>query len=267
MAYALENELESRRLEDQSKLPAYSLESEIGAFKLEAGQRVLDAGCGTGLLCRYLSDRYLGFNGNSVQIEGCDASSLRLEQARRFSDSSQYRSIRYFQSVFPNSTIKEKSYDWIFCRYVFEHLEDHLPVVQDFFRIIKPAGSLVVVNFDGIITNLYPLSPRLNELMSVLKRELPLDLEIGRKIPSLMHQSGFESIEYRVEAVGFTGDALHAEQAQMKQRLTFALPLLSQIFKSDQSAEEFRDLYCRDMMSQGAVLFYNKFVVHGRRPF
>ena len=57
MAYALEHQNESTRLSMQTEISAYSIRDELDLLSLGGVNTVLDAGCGNGIVSRYLSDR------------------------------------------------------------------------------------------------------------------------------------------------------------------------------------------------------------------
>lgn len=258
MSYVLENPQEADRLERQSRQPGYQLEQELRECQPTAGDIVLDAGCGTGLVARWLAHRF-----PSARIEGCDFSALRLQQARDLCSTPQEREIRYFESALEKIDAPDRTYDWLACRYVFEHLRDHAAVAHEIYRVLKPGGRAVIVNFDGVIHNLSSPSPRLAELLETLRQRFELDLFIGRKIPGILRDAGFAHAGWRIETVSFQGADLLEEQTQMRQRLQFAKPYFASALGSDALAEEFAARYCEEMVLPRNTLFYNKFVVVG----
>jgi SAM-dependent methyltransferase len=91
---------------------------------------VLDAGCGNGTVYRY---RWK----DSVRVlAGCDISpsiarNTNLSAAAR----GDLRALPF----------TAESFDVIFCRYVLEHLETPQTVFDEFARLLKPGGSLIVL--------------------------------------------------------------------------------------------------------------------------
>jgi SAM-dependent methyltransferase len=261
MAYVLENEAESGRLEKQAEGEAYSLLEELGDVALSDGERVLDAGCGTGLVSRFLAERFPG-----ARIEACDMSELRLAEAKRLRSSPAHHLIRFFESDVQALKAPDAAYDRIFVRYVFEHLSRPELAARELLRALAPGGSARIVNFDGVIANLSSPSPRLaSQIRHVLGAQRDCDVLIGRRIPGLLVEAGFSRVEWSVKAYAFQGKELEAERELTWQRLGFALPLLRSILGSEAEACAFRELYCEEMMRPGATIFYNKFVVEGSR--
>jgi ubiquinone/menaquinone biosynthesis C-methylase UbiE len=256
----MENEGEARRLESQALLPAYRLEEELHGLEMPPDACVLDAGCGTGLVARYIAERY-----RRAKVEGCDLSALRLKCAPNFADSAGEPRIRYFESSLEQIRAKEASYDLVVCRYVLEHMADASFAAKEFFRVLRPGGVVRVIDFDGIIYNLFPMSSELAEMTEKVKQELGTDLYVGRKIPSYLAKAGFTDLSWKTMAVDFQGRDLESERENTIQRMTFAAPLLTKILGSVEKASRFKDLYCAEMMKPGATLFYNKFVVTGKK--
>jgi SAM-dependent methyltransferase len=258
MVYALENKNESERLERQSLQSAYQLEEELKAIRLTSPQRILDAGCGTGLVARALAEKF-----PQAKVEGFDYSQERLEYAKSLAQTDRQANIHYFSGSLESIPAGNETYDLITCRYVFEHLTDPLKVLQEFHRLLKPNGQVHIINFDGLFFNLYPLSKELNTLLETIKNKAPADLMVGRKIPSLMKQAGFKEAHWSVTAHGFSDEKLVQEQKMNEERLGFAVPLLAQVFGSETQAQRFKKLYIEEMMQPGSTLFYNKFIVQG----
>lgn len=254
MTYILENDAESKRLNQQNNLENYNILNELAGIDLEGGSRVLDAGCGTGVVSSFL-DR----NFSSLTIDGCDFSADRLNLAKN--SISPENSGRFFVSELSNIDAEEETYDHIFCRYVFEHLLDHRSVLREFRRILKHGGKLHIINFDGLLFNLYPISEQLKTLLETVKDKLKYDLEIGRKIPYLAVCEGFKVLNWRVDGVGFYGQSMNDEVTMMRQRLDAVSEYLTQLFGSREDFDSFFKLYIQAMNEEGATLFYNKFIV------
>lgn len=254
MKYALENVEESARLEFQSSLDGYSLERELGSLNFDQIERALDAGCGTGLVARYLKQH----TKSGTIIEGCDGSELRLAEAKKLSA----QNIHYFQGYLDAIPVANHTYDFVVSRYVFEHLLEPQKVANEFYRIIKNNGRVRIVNFDGVICNLYSANADLQKMLEEIRQTFPTDLFIGRKIPMLLRHAGFTQVSWTVEAVRFQGDQLRAEIDLTKTRLRFARDIFAQCL-SEQRVDKFISAYIKELEKDETTLFYNKFIVDG----
>lgn len=256
--YVLEHDKEAARLEKMSRISAYQPSEEVSHLPFAPGKKVLDAGCGSGLVARYIANTYPG-----VIVEGCDQSAVRMEQAQQIRKGEGKQDIRFFVSHLEAIEAPDATYDLITCRYVFEFLQNPIQVLREFRRVLKPGGKALVIQFDGFLFNYHHRNKELAGMLSELQSKLGMDMFMGRKIPALMRDAGFSSVDWDVKVYGFKGKEVAAEQEQNWERLDFALSALTQIFGSSEKAAYFRDLYCREMAGPESVLFYNKFLVTG----
>jgi ubiquinone/menaquinone biosynthesis C-methylase UbiE len=261
MSYVLEDKKEFERLEQQSQIDAYNYQDELRDFKPSPRGKILDAGCGSGIVSRYLSKRF-----PNAKIFGCDASTDRIEKAKQAA--SKVTSLEISQQDLTHLTYRTNEFDGIVCRFVLEHLP---PTVRDqalheLMRCLKPKGTLCLVDIDGLVYNIYPQSPLVAEVLNTLHKVLPVDLNIGRKLPSLVTTLGLTHVSWRVEAMQFHGEDLELEIENIKQRFAQATPLLTSVIGSERKTLQFQSEYIHSLEKPGAVLFYNKFIVIGKKP-
>ena len=102
---------------------------------LQSESRVLDAGCGPGLV----SEAFLK-EGHSVL--GIDLSAEMVARARRRGDSHGTRATFHQGSIYDE--IHEPPFDATVSRYVLHHVIDPLAFVCRQFHLIKPGGILIV---------------------------------------------------------------------------------------------------------------------------
>jgi cyclopropane fatty-acyl-phospholipid synthase-like methyltransferase len=105
MSYILNGTSEAKRLDTQTSMDKFSLEQELKNIRLKNGSRVLDAGCGSGVLCRYIKSKY-----PQALVSGCDLSLSSLEYAKQNQELLQ---TCFFQHDFVNHPFDEE-YDFIF---------------------------------------------------------------------------------------------------------------------------------------------------------
>jgi ubiquinone/menaquinone biosynthesis C-methylase UbiE len=259
-SYILESQDEAVRLETQSELPGYRVKDELGGVSLPKSAKILDAGCGTGLLSRFLLSRF-----PSVKIDACDFSEIRIKQAQDASkkDSS---SIRYFAASLEKIPAADETYDHIFCRYVVEHLPSPVVACQEFYRTLKPGGAVTVIDFDGFFFNFHCENAELMQMLGELRLKMKTpNLFIGREISVMLKGLGFKDVQQKIECITFEGEALEGELKNTEQRLAFAQPIFISIFGSKEKAERFSALYYSEMKSPKTFFFYNKFIVTGKK--
>lgn len=261
MSYVLENESEFERLERQSTFPAYDISRELRSFKVERNDRILDVGCGSGIVTRFLASAH-----PDAEIVGCDSSEERLVQARESARA--LRNIRFCGGNITALPFPSGFFDSVVCRYVLEHLSarEATEAMRELFRTLRPGGVLCAIDFDGAYHNLFPQPPLVAEVIAKADRSDEIDLKVGRKIPQLMHVTGFVDIQREIEVINAEGDCLDQEVELTSERLRNALPFLIRLTGSDEQALTFTQQYLDAMRAPGSVLFFNKFIVAGRKP-
>jgi len=105
---------------------------------LPKGARVLDVGCGRGVILGALADR--GYEVHGVEVS---------EEAARGADS---RAVVRIAQTVDEADYPECHFDQVIIWHVFEHLADPRGTLQAVFRILKPGGRLIVAvpNFSSL---------------------------------------------------------------------------------------------------------------------
>lgn len=100
------------------------------------GLRVLDAGCGPGLLAAELQAR------GAASVVGVDASPtlVRLARERLGPDAD----VRVHDLTEALDWLPDGSVEWVVCALVLHHLADPRPMLREFGRVLAPGGRLVV---------------------------------------------------------------------------------------------------------------------------
>lgn len=253
--YLLNGNSEASRLDDQSDLENYSVESEIGHLNINSFKKVLDAGCGSGVLCRYLEGQGIH------NIHGCDLSSESLKHAK---ENTRNKSTQYFKHNISESPTKEK-YDLIFNRFVAHHLgpKEFEKVAKNFYNSLDISGKIVIIDLDGYFCNLIGFSKTLDIRIKKLLNAFHGDLNMGRKIPNILTKSGFEDVSWEVKAMDFQGLEKEREIEQVRLRFENSMEFYINIFGTEFEAKKFKQEVLETMKLPDTPVFYNKFVITG----
>jgi ubiquinone/menaquinone biosynthesis C-methylase UbiE len=108
-------------------------------------ERVLDLGCGTGVMTGVLLER-LGPRG---AVEAVDLAPAMLERARAKHPD---RRVRFHQAEASEVPLPPESVDRILCYAAWPHFEDPDGVARELHRLLRPGGSLHVWHLDGRAT-------------------------------------------------------------------------------------------------------------------
>lgn len=259
MSYTLENSGEAYRLEKQAQMKGYIPEQELSKIIINPNGKILDAGCGTGLMSRAIKKAYPDAN-----VHACDISEERLRFGRKRASAAGFDEIRFFHSDLQSIDGKRATYDNIVCRYVLQHVMEPQAILKKFHHILNCNGVLNVVEIEGILFNSYCSNTFVMDCLNELQKSFKFDLFIGRKIPAMMKECGFSSINWHVELLEFRGDALQDECILTEERLQFALPLIASIL-GEEKGSDFVLAYLQELQKPETTLFYNKFIVNGSK--
>ena len=110
-------------------------------LELKPGQRILDAGCGTGNFELFLSTRAIP----AIQIEAIDFSPAMMTRARQ-----KCADLDFVNFAVANLNDRlpypDNSFDRILCCNVLYSLNDPVHTISEFLRVLKPDGKLVLAN-------------------------------------------------------------------------------------------------------------------------
>lgn len=108
--------------------------------KLEPGALWLDAGCGSGFFSRQLASR-------GCAVNGLDASPSMIETARKLTaDAGPFAITPQFELVPTIEKLPSSSgvFAGVLCSSVLEYLDDPSGALQEFARLLKPGGVLLI---------------------------------------------------------------------------------------------------------------------------
>lgn len=249
--YALESKNEAIRLEAQVVSPKHNFASELANCDFAPEHKVLDAGCGTGLVGRFLASQYPG-----ISIVGIDASHSRILAAKELAAST--KNLSFQVSDITQTNLANNFFDRIVCRYVFEHIshETRVAALAEFKRLLKPGGKILIVDFDGLITNLWPTTPTIQRIWSALLDRGIFDSNIGRKIPKYLFDAGFTSATTSSEL--FNDKA--AEIPLMRGRLDGMKSIVTELFDVS-TYERFKNELMQILESKESTLAETRFCV------
>ncbi len=117
----------------------FAIEAGLAALGIHAGDTVLDAGCGTGVLFPFL----LGLTGPAGKIVGLDVSPGMIEEARRKYPSSGLRlacaDIEGFLENEPAGSVNA-----VACFQAFPHFTHQAKVIDGFAHLLTPGGRFII---------------------------------------------------------------------------------------------------------------------------
>lgn len=120
---------------DQATLPAQKTARFTRTLEeIKNGDKVLDIGCGVGVLTQLVKKTY-----PDCEVYGVDISSQAIEDNKK-----ENPEIYYSQGTVNNLSFDNEMFDVIFSGEVLEHLDDPQVLLTEGFRLLKDGGKMIV---------------------------------------------------------------------------------------------------------------------------
>jgi ubiquinone/menaquinone biosynthesis C-methylase UbiE len=183
------SERESGRLVDQANALSTLLHHDT---LFPAGSRVLEAGCGVGAQTIHLTG-----NNPHARIVSMDLAEASLKSARSSVRRQGFDSTAFLGGDIFRLPFAPASFDHVFVCFVLEHLIDPLGALECLKPVLKPGGTLTVIEGDHGSTCFHPEDPYARKAIQCL-----IDLQatgggnslIGRQLYPLLAAAGFKEI-------------------------------------------------------------------------
>jgi ubiquinone/menaquinone biosynthesis C-methylase UbiE len=105
--------------------------------------RILDAGCGAGLLTREVLSR-------GYAVDAMDYSAGMLEKTRSLCDGDRRQDLRLAQADIEAVPFKDSTFDVVFCLGVVSYVRSIEKSLQEISRILKPDGRLIFTTLNKV---------------------------------------------------------------------------------------------------------------------
>jgi ubiquinone/menaquinone biosynthesis C-methylase UbiE len=163
----------------------------LAELPFPAQARVLEVGCGTGVVARVLA-RWPGV----AQVEGIDPSPVFLERARQLAEG--IDNLAFRQADGRNLPFEPGTFDVVVVHTVLSHVPGPEQLLAEAWRVLRPGGWLAA--FDGdyatatvAISQHDPLQACVEQTIATLVQ----DPWLVRRLPALARGAGFEVRGFR----------------------------------------------------------------------
>ncbi|MBD1995588.1 methyltransferase domain-containing protein [Leptolyngbya sp. FACHB-541] len=180
---------ENERLLDQANTLAELLHHDTLYPK---GALVLEAGCGVGAQTVILAQ-----NNPKTQFISVDISPASVEAAQAAVAHQGISNVSFRTDDILNLSFEANYFDHIFVCFVLEHLQQPLAALQQLKRVLKPGGTLTVIEGDHASAYFYPDSEYAQRAIACLielQASMGGNSLIGRQLYPLLKQAGFQNI-------------------------------------------------------------------------
>jgi len=180
---------ENERLQDQAGTLVDLLHSDTG---YPAGSTVLEAGCGVGSQTVTLAQRSPGARFTSVDISADSIAEAKRKAALAGLTNVEFRHTDIFAMPFGT-----ESFDHVFVCFVLEHLTQPVEALAILNSLLRPGGSITVIEGDHGSAYFYPDSPAARAAIQCqvkLQRKAGGNALVGRQLYPLMIEAGFDAV-------------------------------------------------------------------------
>lgn len=193
---------EVERLKTQAKLGWNKEFRTLKWLGLKDGMKVLDVGSGPGFYTELLLLNLPKSHITALEIDG-KLMSIAKDRLCKYTDNR----VIFKESSITNSGLKPNSYDFIICRFVFQHLDDPVLAAREIYKLLKPGGVVAVIDSDRGMWGVSDLDNIMSSGRNVIRQienKARWNREIGRRLIKILKLSGFCQLDF--EAVTIHSD-------------------------------------------------------------
>jgi len=180
---------ENERLQDQAGALVDLLHFDTEYLR---GNMVLEAGCGVGAQTITLAQR-----SPDARFTSVDVSADSIAEAERRVNLAGLTNVELRRADIFDLPFEAASFDHVFVCFVLEHLARPVEALAIFNRLLRPGGTITVIEGDHGSTYFYPDSPAAQAAIQCqirLQRAAGGNALIGRQIYPLLVEAGFDAV-------------------------------------------------------------------------
>lgn len=165
----------------------------VRALGLERGSKVLDAGCGAGFVAIHLAEE-----GYSVQ--GIDVVDHHIVKARRHIKARGLeKSITLTKGDYHHlDAFADNSFDGAYTMETFVHATEPEIAAAEFFRVIRPGGSIAMYEYDHVDMSTQPAEVRDSWANTNALASMPAFNRFEQGVlPGILEEAGFKDVKVR----------------------------------------------------------------------
>lgn len=158
---------------------------------IRPGARVLEIGCGTGVVLRDL----MALVGTRGEVTGLDPSRTMLDRARRLARGVRGGPLRLRHGDGNELPFKDGRFDVALAITVILHVADPLRVVKELARVTRPGGRVGLQDQDfGLVGAAHPDRALTDRILDGVAARIYEEPYSGRRLPALLREAGLDQV-------------------------------------------------------------------------
>jgi ubiquinone/menaquinone biosynthesis C-methylase UbiE len=262
-AYFMDSPTEGDRLE--AKTDPMVVGRHLLMTGLRQGMRALDAACGSGAATRVMAK----IAGPGL-VTGVDFNPARLEQARILAERAGV-AIDFARAAADALPFADAGFDYTHARMLFQYLAEPEAALAELVRVTRPGGTIVLIDLDGQLEQLYPMPQQVAEDLQEALRILGargFDPHVGRKLATLCAHAGLSRIRTWIEPYQmYSGGALtESALRNWREKLATATGFLAGVTGDTVRWQIFREAYLHALTAEDAFYYASVVIVCAEVP-
>lgn len=182
------------------------LKEQLNWLDIQPGQHILDIGCGIGYQAFELAKKV----GSSGKVEGTDLSEIMIEVSKQRHSTSGLP-LTFQQAEATDQPFSDESFDCVRTERVLMFVADSDKAFQEFHRLLKPGGKLLVFDFDWDSLSIYHTNKALTRRIVTFISDSYPNGRSGAKLLGYFKRFGFKNI--KIKAFGYMPSLAFAKRA------------------------------------------------------
>ena len=227
---------------------------------LTGDMKVLDLGSGPGVVSCELAR-----TAHSGTVVGVDVNEMFVQLARRVQATEGVSNLCFVQGNAYDLPFEADTFNFIYSRFLFQHLSEPVRALREALRVLKPNGILCVADVDDGWLLLHPEPPEFAKFVmraQASQAALGGDRRVGRKLGGLFVEAGFEEVRPGVLPIT-------TREIGMSRFLDIVTGFKHELIKTSCDAEMARELKAIHLAVEGSPDAWGAvgvFYARGRKP-
>ena len=184
-----ENQAELERLQRQAIIAAKIEIKALERLGVGSGMDVMDLACGPGLISCEIARLV-----SPGSVLGVDLNPKLIEVAKDAAAKQEMTNTEFIIGNVYDENITDRQFDWVYARFLFQHLENPLPALKNAMQYLKPGGKICIIDVDDQWLTIHPdpgVFSSFTKRAAVGQASNKGDRHVGRKFKSLLKEAGY----------------------------------------------------------------------------